>query len=61
MLAHETQGSFDLALGGMYAVRFTVAFNDVDYCLRWRRAGKAIVWTPHTMLMHRSKGDVILA
>ena len=29
----------------------TVAFNDVDYCLKLREAGQAIVWTPHARLL----------
>ncbi|MBQ9452253.1 MAG: glycosyltransferase family 2 protein, partial [Desulfovibrio sp.] len=33
-------------LGGFDAHRFPVAFNDVDYCLRVRQAGKKILWTP---------------
>ncbi len=31
---------------------FTVAFNDVDFCLRARDAGHRIVWTPYTCLTH---------
>jgi GT2 family glycosyltransferase len=41
-----------LALGGMDEQAFPVAFNDVDLCLKLRRAGKAIVWTPHARLLH---------
>jgi GT2 family glycosyltransferase len=41
-----------LALGGMDARAFPVAFNDVDLCLRLRRAGMAVVWTPHARLLH---------
>ncbi len=32
---------------------FPVAYNDVDYCLKVRRAGLRIVWTPHAELRHR--------
>ncbi|MEN9866848.1 MAG: hypothetical protein RL748_2438, partial [Pseudomonadota bacterium] len=41
-----------LALGGMDEVAFPVAFNDVDLCLRLRRQGRAIVWTPLAKLLH---------
>lgn len=39
------------ALGGLDE-NFTVAFNDVDFCLRARRAGWRIVWTPYAQLYH---------
>ena len=29
---------------------FTVAYNDVDFCLRARDAGWRIVWTPYAEL-----------
>lgn len=41
-----------LALGGMDGDAFPVAFNDVDLCLKVRRSGKAIIWTPHARLLH---------
>src|SRR5699024_6939228 len=31
---------------------FTVAFNDVDFCLRLRKAGWRVVWTPYAELYH---------
>lgn len=31
---------------------FTVAFNDVDFCLRARLAGWRVVWTPYAQLYH---------
>ena len=39
---------------------FTVAFNDVDFCLRVRDAGWRIVWTPYAELYHyesKSRGS----
>ncbi len=39
---------------------FTVAFNDVDFCLRVRDAGYRIVWTPYARLYHyesKSRGS----
>lgn len=32
--------------------KFTVAFNDVDFCLRVRDAGYRIAWTPYAELYH---------
>ena len=39
---------------------FTVAFNDVDFCLRLRKAGWRVVWTPYAELYHhesKSRGS----
>ncbi len=41
-----------LAVGGMDAERFSVAFNDVDLCLKLRARGQRILWTPHALLYH---------
>jgi O-antigen biosynthesis protein len=46
-----------LALGGMDAFRFPVNFNDVDYCLKLRSAGKRVVFTPHAKLLHRESAS----
>lgn len=43
-------GVFD-ALGGLDE-DFTVAFNDVDFCLRARGAGWRVAWTPYAQLYH---------
>lgn len=32
--------------------RFAVAFNDVDICMKIRKAGYLIVWTPYSELYH---------
>jgi O-antigen biosynthesis protein len=32
--------------------QFAVAFNDVDFCIRVRKAGYRNVWTPHAELYH---------
>lgn len=40
-------------LGGMDEQKLTVAFNDVDYCLKVREAGFRIVWTPEAAMLHR--------
>ena len=47
------------ALGGLDE-GFTVAFNDVDFCLRIREAGWRIAWTPYAELYHfesKSRGS----
>lgn len=41
-----------LAVGGMDASAFPVAFNDVDLCLKLRKQGKTIIWTPYARLLH---------
>lgn len=41
------------AVGGMDEQNLTVAFNDVDYCLKLREQGLRIVWTPDARLWHR--------
>jgi len=40
------------AAGGMDEVRFSVNFNEVDYCLKLRALGKRVVFTPHAKLVH---------
>jgi GT2 family glycosyltransferase len=40
------------SLGGLDAQAFPVAFNDVDFCLRLRRHGLHIIWTPLATLLH---------
>jgi GT2 family glycosyltransferase len=47
-----TRRSDYLAVGGMDEMRLSVAFNDTDYCLKLRQAGKRIVFTPHASLVH---------
>jgi GT2 family glycosyltransferase len=41
-----------LAVGGLDEMDFPVNFNDVDFCLKLRRLGKRIVWTPEAQLIH---------
>ncbi|WP_339854118.1 glycosyltransferase [uncultured Nisaea sp.] len=50
----EEVGGFDEALA--------VDFGDIDLCLRVRKAGYRILWTPHALLIHHesaSRGSVI--
>jgi GT2 family glycosyltransferase len=39
-------------LGGFDAETFAVAFNDIDYCLRARKAGYKVIFTPQARLTH---------
>ncbi len=41
-----------LEIGGLNDRELAVAFNDVDYCLRLRRAGYRVVYTPFAVLNH---------
>lgn len=41
-----------LNVGGFNERDLPVAFNDVDLCLKLRRCGLAIVWTPHVWAFH---------
>jgi len=41
-----------LEVGGMDSKAFPVAFNDVDLCLKLRKQGKTIIWTPYARLLH---------
>lgn len=39
-------------VGGLDEVGLTVAFNDVDFCLKVREAGYRNVWTPFASMIH---------
>jgi O-antigen biosynthesis protein len=41
-----------LAVGGLDAESFAVAFNDIDFCLRLRAIGLRNLYTPHAVLLH---------
>lgn len=41
-----------LAVGGLDERYLTVAFNDVDFCLKLREAGCRNIWTPYAELYH---------
>lgn len=47
-----THKSLYQTLGGLNETNLTVAFNDVDYCLRIRANGLRVLWTPHALLYH---------
>ncbi|MFD1215439.1 glycosyltransferase family 2 protein [Microbulbifer celer] len=40
------------AVGGLNERHLQVAFNDVDFCLKVRKAGYRNIWTPHARLYH---------
>lgn len=47
-------------LDGLDAENLSVAYNDIDYCLRVEALGKDIIWTPEARLFHHesvSRGD----
>lgn len=45
----DEMGGFNEALA--------IDFNDIDYCLRLRRAGYRVVYTPHAELFHHESGS----
>ncbi|MEE2001486.1 glycosyltransferase family 2 protein [Alkalimonas sp. MEB108] len=47
-----TRRSLYLELGGLNETELTVAFNDVDYCLKVREAGWRVLYTPLALLYH---------
>lgn len=47
-----TRSSLYRELGGFDEQDFGVAYNDVDYCLRVRAAGRRVIYTPQAKLMH---------
>jgi GT2 family glycosyltransferase len=52
-----TRRSDYLTVGGFDEFRFPVNFNDVDYCLKLRAAGKRIVFSPHARLIHHESAS----
>ncbi|SIO25905.1 Glycosyltransferase, GT2 family [Paraburkholderia phenazinium] len=49
-------------VGGLNEKDLTIAFNDIDFCLRIREAGYRNVWTPYAELYHHesaTRGDEI--
>jgi GT2 family glycosyltransferase len=45
-----TRAAWD-AVGGLDE-KLPVAYNDIDYCLKVRRLGLRVLWTPHARLQH---------
>ncbi|HID98754.1 MAG TPA: glycosyltransferase [Thiotrichaceae bacterium] len=46
-----------LAVGGLNAENLSIAFNDVDLCLKIIEAGLQIVWTPYAELYHHESAS----
>lgn len=46
-----------IEVGGMDATNLTVAFNDVDLCLKLGAHGRRLIWTPHAVLFHRESAS----
>jgi len=44
-------------VGGLDAKNLAVAFNDVDFCIRVRKAGYRNLWTPHALLYHHESAS----
>ena len=52
---------FDI-IGGLDEDNLPVAFNDTDFCLRARKAGYEVIYTPHaTLHHHESVTKVVIA
>ena len=46
-----------LEANGFDEENLSIVFNDVDFCLRLRRAGYLIVWTPHAEFLHHESAS----
>ena len=44
-------------LDGFNERDLSVAFNDVDFCLRLRQVGYRVIWTPHAKLYHHESAS----
>ena len=42
---------------GNFDIGFRVAYNDIDLCLKVRRLGYRVIWTPHAELRHYESVD----
>jgi GT2 family glycosyltransferase len=52
-----TKRDLFLELGGFNEVDLAVGFQDPDYCLRVRRAGYLVVYTPYCVLLHHESAS----
>jgi O-antigen biosynthesis protein len=43
--------------GGLDEANLSIAFNDIDLCLRLRQRGYLIVWTPYARLIHHESAS----
>lgn len=44
-------------VGGLDPERFPEDCNDIDLCMRVRRAGYNVVWTPHALMIHHESAS----
>jgi len=44
-------------VGGLNERDLSIAFNDIDFCLRVRELNLRVVWTPHAELIHRESSS----
>ena len=44
-------------VGGLNETDLSVAFNDVDFCLKLRKKGYRNIWTPHSELYHHESAS----
>jgi GT2 family glycosyltransferase len=44
-------------VGGLNEDQLTIAFNDIDYCLKVRELGKKVVYTPHAEFIHHESAS----
>jgi GT2 family glycosyltransferase len=51
------QKSNFLAVGGLDAEHLSIAFNDIDLCLKIREQSLRIVWTPYAELYHHESAS----
>ena len=49
--------SFFNSVGGLNESDLSVAFNDVDFCLKVRQAGYRNLWTPYAELYHHESAS----
>jgi O-antigen biosynthesis protein len=53
-----TRRSLFEEMGGLDAETFAVSYNDVDFCLKLRRAGYLVLWTPFARLLHEGSASL---
>ena len=45
------------AVGNLNEYDFAIAYNDVDFCLRARKLGFSVIWTPFATLLHHESAS----
>ncbi len=44
-------------IGGFNDEDFKIAYNDIDYCMRARKHGYRVIWTPFAELVHHESAS----